>query len=120
MRLILIIEALGHPEVRFSGSRRTEFPFIHPHPRCGKWDSSPREPGRAIQVPCPPFLGLLNSIMRRIPTNEALHHPKMRFSQKEFRLSTPPPPRTVPKMRFSHHVSLAGQFRCPAPLIWGC
>ena len=27
---IAINQALGHPEMRFSGSKLTEFPFIHP------------------------------------------------------------------------------------------
>ena len=31
--LILINQALGHPKMRFSGSRPTEFPFIHPPPK---------------------------------------------------------------------------------------
>ena len=30
MKLVLINQALGHPKTHFSGSRATEFPFIHP------------------------------------------------------------------------------------------
>ena len=33
MKLILINQALGHPNMHFSGSRPTEFPFIHPPPQ---------------------------------------------------------------------------------------
>ena len=105
MSLILINQAPGHPKMRFSGSRPTEFPFIHPPPpqRCRKWVFSPREPGRALQVPIPPILGVLNSIMSLILINQAPGHPKMRFSGSrptEFPFIHPPPPQTVPKMGF--------------------
>ena len=103
MSLILINQALGHPKMRFSGSRPTEFPFIHPLPkRCRKWVFSPREPGRALQVPTPPILGVLNSIMSLILINQAPGHAQNVF----FRVQTdrisvyPPTPQTVPKMGF--------------------
>ena len=168
MSLILINQAPGHPKMRFSRSRPTELPFIHPPPptvrkmcffhlvspaghfrypphyfggaefnyepnshqpsagtsqnlffrvqtdtisvyppppppqRCRKWVFSPREPGRALQVPIPLTLGVLNSIMSLILINQALGHPKIRFSgpdQQNFRLSTTPP-KTVPKIGF--------------------
>ena len=95
--LILINQALGHPKMRFSGSRPTEFPFVHPPPnRCRKWVFSPREPGRALQVPTPPNLGVLNSIINPILINQALGHPRMRFSGSrptEFPFIHPPPKR---------------------------
>ena len=49
--LVLINQALGHPKMRFSGSRPTEFPFLHAPPppkRCRQLVFSPREPGRAL------------------------------------------------------------------------
>ena len=97
INLILINQALGHPRMRFSGSRPTEFPFIHPPPkRCRKWVLSPREPSRALQVPTPPNLGVMNSIISLILINQALGHPKMRFSGSrptEFPFIQPPPKR---------------------------
>ena len=87
-----------------SGSRPTEFPFLHAPPpppkRCRKWVFSPREPGRALQVSTPPNLGVLNFIMRLILFNQALGHPKMRFSGSrptEFPFIQLPP-KTVLKM----------------------
>ena len=105
MSLILINQALGHPKMRFSGSRPTEFPFIHPAAPNGAENVffSPREPGRALQVPPPPILGVLDSIMSLILINQALGHPKMRFSRTrptESPFIHPPPPQTVPKMGF--------------------
>ena len=99
MSLILINQALGHPKMRFPRSRPTEFPFHHhplPPKRCRKWVFSPREPGRALQVPTPPILEVLNSIMSLILINQALGHPKMRFSGSrptEFPFIHPPPQR---------------------------
>ena len=104
MKLILINQALGQFKMRFSGSRPTEFPFVHAPPppkRCRKWVLSPREPGRALQVPIPPNFGVLSPIISLILINQALGHPKMRFTgfkPTEFPLAPPPPPKTVPKM----------------------
>ena len=74
---ILIDQALGHPKMRFSGFKPTEYSLAPPTPqkRCRKWVFSPRESGRALQVPTPPNLGMLNSIMRLILINQALGHP---------------------------------------------
>ena len=89
--------------MRFPECRLTEFPFILPAPkRCRKWVFSPPEPGRALQVPTPPNVGLLNSIMSLMFINQPLGHPKFAF----FRVQTdrisvyPPPLQTVPKMGF--------------------
>ena len=125
MRLILINQALGHPKMRFSGSRPTEFPFVHAPPppkRCRKWVLSPREPGRALQVSTPPNLGLLSSIISLILINQAPGHPQMRFSgfrPTEFPLA-PPSPQNGAENGFFHLVSPVGHFRYPPPLIWGC
>ena len=106
MRLILINLTLGHPKMRFSGSRPTEFPFVHAPPpkRCRKWVLSPREPGMALQVSTPPNLGVLSSVISSIHIDQALGHPKMRFSgfkPTEYSLAPPPPPpKTEPKMGF--------------------
>ena len=103
--LILINQALGHPKMRFSGSRPTEFPFIHPPPkRCRKWPLSPREPSRALQVPTPPNLGVLNSIISLVLINQAPGHPKMRFSGSrptEFPFIQPPPQPVLKKGSFT-------------------
>ena len=117
--LVLINQALGHPKMRFSGSRPTEFPFIHPLPpkRCRNWVLSPREPSGALQVPTPPNLGVLNSIMSLILINQALGHPKMRLSGSrptEFPFIQPPPP-TGAEKGFFHLVSPAGHFRYHPP-----
>ena len=118
MSLILINQALGHLKMCFSGSRPTELPFIHPPPPpngAQKWVFSPREPGRALQVPPPPILEVLNSIMILILINQALGHHKTRFSRSrptEFPFIHPPP-QTVPKM------GLAGHFRYPPPYFGG-
>ena len=87
-----------------NASRPTEFPLIPPPPppRCRKWVFSPRAPGRAIQVPTPPILRMLNSIMGLILINQVPGHLKMRFSGSkltEFPLIPTPPP-TVQKMSF--------------------
>ena len=117
MSQILINQALGHPKMHFSGSRPTEFPFIHPPPlqRCRKWVFSPREPGRALHVPTPTILGVLNSIMSLILINQALEHPKMRFSGSrptESPFIHPPPPNGA-ENGFFHLVSPAGHFTYP-------
>ena len=121
--LILINQALGHPKMRFSGSRPTEFPFIQPPPkRCRKWVFSPREPSRALQVPPPPNFG--GAEFNYQPNS---HQPSAGTSQNAFfrvqtdRISVyPPPPPTGAENWFFHLVSPAGHFRYPAPLIWGC
>ena len=107
MSLIPINQALGHHKTRFSGSRPTEFPFIHPPPpkRCRKWVFSPREPGRALQVPTHPFFG--GAEFNYEPNS---HQPSAGTSQNAFfqgpdrqnlRLSTPPPPKRCRKWVFS-------------------
>ena len=81
--------------MRYLGSRPTEFLFIHPPPKTvpkmGFFQL--REPGRALQVPIPPNLGLPNSVMSLMFINQVLVHPKMRFSGSrltEFPLIHPP------------------------------
>ena len=121
--LMLINQALGHPRMRFSGSRRTELLFIHPllPKRCRKGVFSPREPGRPLQVPNPPMLGVLNSIMSLILINQALRHPKMCFSgSRPTELPFIHPPPNGAENEFFHLMSPAGHFRYPLPLFWGC
>ena len=106
MRLILINQALGHPKMRFSGSRPTEFPFVHaPPPPNGAENGFFHlvSPGGHFRYPPPLILGVLSSIISLILINQAPGHPKMRFSgfkPTEFPLAPPPPPKTVPKMGF--------------------
>ena len=81
---------------------------------------SPREPGRAIQVPTPPILGVRNSIISPILINQELRHPKMRFSGStptEFPFIHHPPPNRA-ENGFFHLMSPAGHFRYPPPLFW--
>ena len=118
MILILINQALGHHKTRFSGSRPTEFPFIHPPPPNGAENGF----GRALQVPPPPILGVLNSIMSLILINQALGHLKIFFSRSrptEFPFIHPAPPNSA-ENGFFHLVSPAGHFRYPPPLFWRC
>ena len=83
MRLILSNQALGHPKMRFLGSRLTEFPFMQPPPppleRSQIGVFSPRQPGMALRSLNLLFLGVLNSIMSLILINQALEHLKVRF-----------------------------------------
>ena len=62
---------------------QTERISVYPPPpqTVSKMGFLPREPGRALQVPTPPILGVLNSIMRLITLPQALEHPKMCFSE---------------------------------------
>ena len=101
----------------FSGSRPTEFPFILPPPRrCQERVRSPRKPGRALQVPTPPNLGVLNSFISLPPINQALGHPVMHFSgsrQTEFPFILPPLQRCQ-KWGFSPHQP-GRAFHVPTP-----
>ena len=54
----------------------THPPSLQTMPKMG---FSSREPSRALQVPTPPNLMVLNSIISLIHISEALGHPKMRF-----------------------------------------
>ena len=98
----LINQALEHPKKPFFGVQTDWISVYIPRPtkRCQKWVFSPREPGRAIQLPTSPNLGVLSSIISLIPISPAMGHPKMRFSGS--RVTEFPfiiPPQTVPKMR---------------------
>ena len=96
MNLISINQALGHPKMRFSWSRPTEFSFIHPPqtvPKMGSFTSRARQ--GTSGTPPPPNVGVLNSIFSSIHINKALQHPKMRFSRVQTdRSSVYPPPFT--------------------------
>ena len=54
---------------------------VYPPPpkRCRKWVFSPREPGKALQVPTPPNLGVLHSYLGLICINKELGHLKLRI-----------------------------------------
>ena len=83
--------------------------------------TKPREPGRALQVPTPPNLGVLSSIISLILINQALGNFKMHFSGSRLtEFPFVPPPQTVLKMGFFTSLGLVGHFRYPTPLIWGC
>ena len=101
MSLILINQAPGHPKMRFSGSRPTEFPFIHPPPNGAENGFFHLvSPAGHFRCEPTPILGVLSSIMSLILIIYALGHPKMRFSGSrptEFPFIHPPP-QTVPKM----------------------
>ena len=123
MSLILINQALGNLKMCFSGSRPTEFPFIHPPlPQwCPKMGFSPCEPGRALQVPTPPYFG--GAGFNYEPNS---HQPSARTSQNAFfrvqtdRISVyPPPPPNGAENGFFHLVSPAGHFTYPPPPILG-
>ena len=108
---------------RVQTDRISVYPPPPPLQRCGKWVFSPREPGRALQVPPPrPILGVLNSIMRLILINQALGHLKMFFFKVQTnRISVyPPRPPNGAENGFFHLVSPAGHFRYPTPLFWRC
>ena len=124
MKLILINQALGHPKTHFQGPDRQNFRLSTPPPkRCQKWVLSSREPGRALLVPIPPNLGVLSPIISLVLINQALGHPKMRFSGSrptEFPFLHAPPPPNGADNWFFHLVSPGGHFRYPPPLIWGC
>ena len=103
--------------MRFTGSRTTEFQFIHPPKRCRKLVFSPREPGRALQVPTPPNSGVLSSIISLILIHQAPGHPKMCSTDSrptEFPFIQPSPPKRCQKRGF-HLVSPIGHFRCSGP-----
>ena len=124
MSLILINQALGHPKMCFSGSRPTEFPFIHPPPSNGAENGFFHlvSPAGHFRYPPPSILGVLNSIMRLILINQALGHLKMFFFKVQTdRISVyPPRPPNGAENGFFHLVSPAGHFRYPPPLFWRC
>ena len=71
--LTVINQALGHPKMRFSGSRPTEFLFIPPPPNGAKTGFfhlvSPTE---HFRYPAPLVLGVLSSIFSLILNSQAL------------------------------------------------
>ena len=119
--LFLISQTLEHPKMCFTGSRPTQFLIIQPSPpkRCRKWVFSSREPGRALQVPVPPNLRVLNSIISLLLINQTVGPPKMRFSGSkptEFSFRQPSPPKRCRKWGF-HLVSPARQLGYPPPSL---
>ena len=103
MRLILINQALHHPKMRFSGSRRTEFLFLLPSPPNGAENGFFHlvSPAGHFGHGAPSNLRVLNSIVSLIFINQALDHPRMYFSGSRptnFPFTTLP--QTVPKVGF--------------------